>query len=737
MAYNTKKIRREINEILTAISDDTPDIMIYDAYDDYSRSMLEFIKTKNKQWFDKLFDVIDFELKQGSDEPMIKRELNISQLHKSIINHIMMIIFNDPDHQTIESSVIQHNESNEKESDPINIRILDCMNNFTWRNNQLTATNNQKAQGFLSGLHNQIMGAGKTLIILRTISDHLEFKPNKGLYIILCFRQEILRDMMFDEMNNIDQQKINQFRTHRIIDMDKFQIIDRVNVKEKKITLSNTLPTILIVNTDYFKRMSIDYNQINLVILDECHSVSAPRLYDELRKIKYQYKKHIIGFSATPLRKNAEQKLVDIFSTSLDEKLPNKKLNIISTYDFVNAIKDNVILPPKYIICEIGKTLNHRIGSNNKNVMYRVLKNTIDTSPYKKVIGWCRTIRQMREYYRFIKEMFPDLKVYSSSCSDAVNERQGYNVQWRKFIKKRNNCILLCVNRFREGSDIRNLDTAIYLDAVKSRSFLVAMQTAGRVLRKDADGLKTHGTIIDAFVNQDGVQVETMTAHRILSYYQQIFMLCEENDYREQIHAYDQMIELCKNMQYDEKRSLITIRLSENQKNDILIKLELNTKTYDFMKLKDELYAVVNQSFGVDRMTRFNQIIERLKAGQWFDARTVDFWQTYDQISENKKQNMELPVNSDILYTTYQDIFDNQTWFQILGIDTSNYYQTINECKIALKKFNIPRITDINYMECVQKDRRLPVNPNEYFKLEKFTDIEIDFNNPTNIRSIV
>ena len=449
-------------------------------------------------------------------------------------------------------------------------------------------------------------------------------------------------------------------------------------------------------------------------ILDECHSVSAPNLYNELHRIKYQYKKHIIGFSATPLRKNAEKKLVDIFSATTDEKQPNKKLNIISTYDFVSAIRDNVILPPKYIICEVKKTLNHRIGTNNKN--------TLKESPYKKVIGWCRTQKQMREYYRFIKEKFPELEIYCSSCSDRTDETKGYNISWRRYIKKRDNCILLCVNRCREGSDFKNLDTAIYLDAVKSRSFLVAMQTAGRVLRKDSEGLKTHGMIIDSFVNQDGIQIETMTAQRILGYYQQIFMLCDQNDYKEQIETYQRMIEMCRKMQYDEKQRLITIQLSDNKKNDILIRLELKTKTYDFLKLKDQLAEMVDRTFGVDQKIRFERMVDRLKAGQWFDRHTVDFWRTYDGIPADVRRDAGLPVDSRTLYDEYLEMFDGHTWYGILGLDTSgwmnlNEFKKFIHNKMLIDKYD-QRIDRVYIGKVMPLNKRLPPNPIDLYKID-------------------
>jgi hypothetical protein len=47
--------------------------------------------------------------------------------------------------------------------------------------------------------------------------------------------------------------------------------------------------------------------------------------------------------------------------------------------------------------------------------------------------------------------------------------------------------MLLCVNRGKEGSDIKNLDAGIFLDAVKYRSITVSLQTFGRVMRPDKE----------------------------------------------------------------------------------------------------------------------------------------------------------------------------------------------------------------------------------------------------------
>jgi superfamily II DNA or RNA helicase len=548
---------------------------------------------------------------------------------------------------------------------------------------------------------------------------------------------EITILLFFDKDGEIDDEKEDFFRDNDIIDLDKFNIINRVHEKDKTIKLSKKKPSILIVNTDYLKCIdksdNIDYSDINFIILDECHSISAFKFYSLLKKIKYENQISIIGFSATPLREKAEKKLVDIFSKTMNENEKDKKLNIISNYDFINAIRDNVILPPYYILCEVNKTLNGKIGKTNKDITKKVLGNTLNVAPYKKVIGWCRSKEHLKIYYKFIKDNFPNLTVYCSSCFDEELKSAGYNTDWYKFTKEEKNCILLCINRGREGSDIMNLDTAIYLDNVKKRSLLVALQTSGRVLRKDKKNKKTHGLIIDTFINVDGTQVEVLTAQRIINYYKQIFSLCDCNEHTEQKEAYNQMINICSNIKYDEKKDEITVKIDDNDKHNMKFKLELKTQTYDFNKLKIQISTIIDKMYNIDKKDKFDIIAGNIRNGKWLNIKTVDFWQAYDNIPDKNG----LPESAKKLYNEYKEYFDSRTWYEILELDTCCWYQTINECTKAIKKITDEIVTDKMYYKLLNKDKMLPIMPSEYFKTQKFTSIEKNFNEQTKDHVVV
>ncbi len=344
-----KQVSKEIFEIIQAIDDNESDAMIYDSYEEYNKSMLDFIKSHNKQWFVKFFDMIVKNIKNEMNENSLKSELlNIPKINKHIINHVIDSIYSqdnilkDEEEDNVDF-VDEQNYDVEDNAELDDINLEGVINNFKWRDNQLIAINNTIEQDFKSGIHNQVVGAGKSYIILKTIDEHLKAHNNVGIYIITCFRQEILKDLFFDSEGKLDEKRKNTLKMNEIINLDNFNIINRVHNKKKILKFNEDKATILIINTDFLKAIDkdniIDYNKVNLIILDECHCVSADKFYTLLMKIKYDKKIHIIGFSATPLRQHAEKKLVDVFSLTMKKNTKNKKLNIISNYDFITAIK--------------------------------------------------------------------------------------------------------------------------------------------------------------------------------------------------------------------------------------------------------------------------------------------------------------------------------------------------------------------------------------------------------------
>lgn len=743
---------KEINNIKANINNDSVETIL-DSYE-ISELCYNFIISKDNLWFKFFFKNIEMSLKE-SELSIVFNELklydNKNKSYQSFVNYI--------ENEFTKFDIIDElgkipkediNSDNTDSEDELGIEIAkeELMNDAKFeglRNNQKLARESNIKQKFVSGIHNQVTGSGKSIIMMLTINDHnSELKKNntsnKGkLYIITCPRIEVLNKMFFeletivDEENDINMKQwiLNKdnkkfWKDNDIIDLDKFRIIDRVNKKTRtEFKLSKSKPNILVINTDYFRVLNekniINYKKVNLIIFDECHGVSASKFYELLENIKFTHKKHIIGFSATPVRDNAEEKVKSIFSSSL-KRDADHTLNIISNYDMMNAICDNIVLPPSYTIVEIKRTCKKKIGKSNKDITEKIIQNKISELPYKKLICWCGTITKMKEWYLFFKNKFPQLKLYCSTSKDK--EHSNFNTDFDKFCKEDNNAILLCVNRCREGSDIKNLDCGIYIDHVKKRGILVSIQTVGRILRPDKDNKKKCGYIIDTFINDGKIEIEIMTADKVLNYYKKVLNLSCEESYKGIIENYEKMRKICNNTEFDDKTNKIKIHIDDNKNHDTEIQLDLITRIFDWTKFKNKLDKIIDHKFNISKEDKFKIIIDKLKKTKKFEPEK-NFWNSYDELD---KKGLDLPDN---LYDEYKEFFDNESWFELLDMDISSYYKTKSECFNAIKelnKFNDGILTDKTYDDLRKIDKKLPPYPMEYFKKMEFTSVNNEFN---------
>lgn len=594
--------------------------------------------------------------------------------------------------------------------------------NFVWRENQSMAINNTIKQGFLSGIHNQYMGTGKTFVTLKIIDEHSKINPNNGVYLYLCDRQEILQKMWFDSDGKISSGKISFWKNNGIIDLDKFDIMEYIYNKKKDIISQinkpkRSKPCIVICNNAFLR--SNDYtqiknNKISLVVVDECHSVSAQVFYNIMHYIKYNLKTSIIGFSATPLRPKFEKNLCQIF-TSDTEVSENPKLNIISQYGLFDAIKDGVILPITHHFIEVKASKNKQIPQENFDIATQIITKILPTLPYKKIICWCRTIKKMRIWYKFFKRVFGDLKIFMSSSKDRDYSGRNYNCDFDKFYKTEGNAIMVCVNRYREGSDIPNLDCGIYLDAVRNRSILVAMQTSGRVVRPDDLNRKQTGTIIDMFITQPNKSANQMTIDKILGYYDQIINLSEnlvelQQDSDEKYKTYYKYKRLLMMTHYDEDSNEIQIKI--NSKSKIRFKVQLIDKTLDWSFIKDTLEMNIKKKCDINAYLEITMNFKLLK--KKIDCEILnpaDWSRWYDKIS---REHRDLIPGNKIKCKKFNKYWEHRNWFQALQIE-NRFYRTIEELSKNVGK-TIRNMDE--YYELAEEDEKMPLDVVEFYGLK-------------------
>jgi superfamily II DNA or RNA helicase len=617
------------------------------------------------------------------NDPNYSKKIKMIKYMKIINNYIEE---NNFIQNYIENNIDVNIDENELESEKQN-NIEDDNPKFKLRPNQIKALQKNKELGFISGIHIQVTGAGKSVIILKTISDKLEYDNNKKVFIILTDRIEILKNWFFDENNNLNQSNIHFWINNNIIDLTKFKIIDTITNKDKNIInkINNVIEPTLVIMNNAFLRTANKYeqliNNISLVLLDECHCVSGPEIYKALRHIKYNLNTSIIGFSATPIRNNKSSilQLCDIFGT-------DNKINIISFYDIISALQDDIILPYKFVITSIKNIKN----INNKLILKEIINKEFELLPYKKAITWCKRINDIDENIQFFKNNFPNMNIY---CSHSQEE----DIDTHKFYNDKCNANMLCVNRFREGCDINHLDCGIYLDQVKKRSTLVSIQTSGRVVRPDKEELKKYGLIIENIYFDVNGSIEYQTVQRIVQYYEHILNISENTEYDIR-NIMNEFKKIYKNTIFSPEKSEITIKIDDNVKHDNIIKIEIKDLNWGLMKkfLNDKVIEKLKKEEDEKIKLEFELLKDKVK------KLNLKHKNDYNNLDE------EYEKQPDVKYKNYGWL----NWYDFFGIDTSIYPTIKKFWKKKCIEYNL-KDKDIYDINC--KKYNLPLMPEELY----------------------
>ena len=348
---------------------------------------------------------------------------------------------------------------------------------MTLRQNQVDAINLSVKNNFKSGIHFHATGSGKSWIALELILKYYEKYPKKNI-IWLCEQKSILIEQ-FDK-NTIKEKGYYQiFKNYMIMNYTEKKLktwTDNVN----SATFWNK-PILLIINRAFlvsdkkYEKLKLDFS---LIIHDECHSIinsTTQEFYSYI--LKKCLNISCIGFSATPV---------------LDFKPYD---NYISKYTIYDAFCDGVIVPPHIKWVKTDKKLDDLDCLD-------IIKSQIDCLHYKKILVWCGLIDICNRLARLWSNYFTDFKICVDTSKNNEYENDNYNfVSFNEFSKLEQNGILFCACKHREGSDIKNLDCCIFLDKVEDRNPKTFVQCIGRVLRKDSNGKKNFGLIIDLKAN--------------------------------------------------------------------------------------------------------------------------------------------------------------------------------------------------------------------------------------------
>lgn len=337
------------------------------------------------------------------------------------------------------------------------------------RSNQQNAIKTSSSNDFENGVHFHATGTGKSIIILELIKQYNTKYPKNNI-LWLCETKSILSDQYNKISSNGYGEILSKFNILKYYEYKQKDWYNSVNINN---FWSNYLigakPYLLIINRAFLTN-NMNYkkinNKIDLIIHDECHSIINKTTREFYNYILAKNNPKCIGLSATP-------------NTDF---IPYKK--ILTKYTIYQACIDKIILPPKIYWINCENTL--------KDVEYlKILENEIFSSlPYKKILVWVGIIKKCNDLHDIWTKYFSSkYKIYI----DTSETPDGY--EHFKFLKE--DAILFCAGKHREGSDIENLDCCIFMDRVEDRSSKMFVQSLGRVLRKDNLNRKKYGVIID------------------------------------------------------------------------------------------------------------------------------------------------------------------------------------------------------------------------------------------------
>jgi len=635
-----------LNEIVRYVNNDTNEHfknMILTTYN-INDSIYKYLKGKDKRWITYFFALINKYTKDNL-------------LNKSIDNDFLNYVYQQCGIK-IDDEVISISNDNLSYSseDIINIELHDDVIQFKFKENQIDAItkisnmmiskkiNGKKMLLPESSICCQATGCGKTFIginIVKYIAEKNNYRYNLTFFWF-TERKDIILNQFFTKRNGVCVKKSDNYKLWKkwqIIDMDKFDIHEFVDNKDpkwyEKINKNTKKPKIIFINRAFLTQKNL-YQKIKnnipaIIIHDEMHSATNDTTFRFFNHVIDNWNSSILGFSATPIRVTHNNKYNPKEYNRLLKIYPgeNGTLNVNSEFNIVKAILHDLIVKPKFKIMKLKEiTVNTNfmvIGTRKTSIpkstfftVMRTLNKVYIDLPYGKIIGWCGLINETDDW-KILFDKFKMIKTkkglykYTNlvKLESYVDHSQNDDEDFIDFNNSKNG-ILFCANKHREGSDIPYLDCCIFLDTVKDRSVLVFIQSIGRVLRKDPNGKKQYGMIIDSIMENTKKSIEDLYFHRILEYYEYINNLTLNFENFDE--GYDKYKKIMKDIVHDTNTDFFSIKLGNSNIDiecyDFEWKLSADDKKMAYDKcIRSKIGFTKKQSNEIDKLDITKHII--------------------------------------------------------------------------------------------------------------------------------
>jgi superfamily II DNA or RNA helicase len=731
-------LKAEITDIYLKINKGDTLYSILDTYELYNINMIKYIKSKDLQTFIFWFNMIKFTINSNNpSKEYLEQELNNdSDNNEQFTSYVVKFIFKNLIlYDNIEPSFVENNDSLNIFIDPNENREsdIDPDKRFRLNDSQQQVLDYYNSRGLKNGIICHATGTGKTICAFITMGKIINnsIDDNKTIFL-LCNYINILRQTFYDSNDVFDYKLFRNLNKIGVFNLWLYDIYDLTDIKKRDNIIKNinnikksTNNKIFIINSQYIANeprnrfMSLPIP--DLIIFDECHCITAHNTYKLLSYYANDRTK-IIGLSATPIRNLKSDinydKLKHIFSEDGND------INLISSYENIKAIIKGDILNIEIFWFEAllnDTSTNNKINEQNIDNCIRTICQVLNKMVNKKLLLWCGTIEHTKNMYKHLIQKLSDYGINAIEYAEGQNYDDNDIIPifidhskvddlsiYKKF-KPLKNGIIVCADKYREGSDIKYLGCVTMADFVKNKSSLVFIQCIGRVQRKGTD--KSVGYVID-HIDVSSTQQNKINdiVKKIIGYYNDFFSNTSSNN-----NIVQQYSDILKRFNFTEfaDQKIIVLKLND----ELNMKIHTGIININFNIIEEQFNNTIIQQFAETNKLSQDDILKL--EYEHFKIKNENFCIHTDIEYGQRVLEFKLVPEPKIKYANCW-----KNWYDYLGINTSIYPETITEWKNKCKLLRVR--TEERYKNICKKEK-LPLMPNELYG-SHFTNIDEELN---------
>ena len=377
---------------------------------------------------------------------------------------------------------IMKNIDSEKMSD--NLNEENKIKKIELRPYQLLTLQKWKDSNFKSGILNYHPGLGKTITALFMLYELFKHNGRKTLNVVWS---TYYLDILYSQQSDF---KILKDRLN-------LNIIDCVSTKSKKIINSkiNQKINIFLTNNDSLKIIENKYDELKYTVFisDECKRITADVLYNFMNFCKSKDIK-IIGLDGTPIKGNNSESIKRITEIFTEDYL-------IDEITYMEALKEKLCVPLKikWIYIPKSKKRKDKISIQEYENILRYMDLYKEIYNGKKCISWASCIEESKNYHQALENIFKENDIeYENYISNSADDSK--NIKMKLYLEsKNNNANINCVDRFKEGTNDKNIFHGVQVSAINKQETHVFIQQTARLTRL-AEGkyIATYYILVDA-----------------------------------------------------------------------------------------------------------------------------------------------------------------------------------------------------------------------------------------------